>query len=657
VKSISPPPRKQLLKLGSMELQATPQVHFMNKQLKGSMTPKTNPFEGFSFSSFEKSPSQNNSKTFFNSTGLIKQQKKSEHGKMYEMSDMSKASSKNDIMEKIKNHRKDRNYFRSNSLDLEEEDETHKGDRSKRSNENKIRLSSNHQFRSHELHGDPRSTTSLEMPFFMNMSPNRMALQGLKRPSQEFEMLKMETPRNRPKKRNLIRPTGGFPRFVVLFGALLLHFAFGYIYCWGSISTYLAFFFKEDYQQSYYLDVASYSTLIFLAITLGYTFTENLVNSFGFRKSSVLCFVCIFLMMMLCSWTTTPVLYSIIPTFVVGFFLGLAYHIPYFCAVQYFAHKSTLLKGAFYVFDGLGAFYFACWSYMYLELNTTQPRLEEGDEDFYPKAIIKDIPGMIQWMGIQLLAIGVVGSLTMKPRFNFVEKDWSALHDKEEVLLRSRNSLVTPKRRGGKALFRDLKHALMSPASRNLFQIVVFSSILGTYYLCSYKIVGLQLGYNDSYLTLMGSIGMIVMSAGKVAALIAHRKMHFRSLVKYIMIIQALLGICATGAYQYFLPYFIPLMFVNGFMNALVIEEVIFAFSDDLECPMIAVMMMGLTVSNFTGFTLVKVGEYIMSHRLINIVLILPLIRAYLINKKYSGGEVRENSSVAELEVARILED
>ena len=634
-----------------MELQGPSQPRLSSRII--SATPKNNPFEVFSFSSMmEKSPPQVSSTQFFQSSRSNINEKKipEQENMMYEMSDMSKNSSKNDIKEE-KNNNKHRKNLRSNSLGLNEEgfDKDNKMPYM-----NKIRLSQT--INQERLSGN-YSRTSLDIPFFMNMSPGRLAQQGLKRPSDDFEMLQLENYKNKPKKRNLIRPSGGFPRFIVLFGALLLHFAFGYIYCWGSISVYLAFFFKEDYQESYYLDVASYSTLIFLAITLGYTFTENLVNSFGFRKTSFSCFVIIFLMMTLCSWTMTPVLYSIIPTFVIGFFLGLAYHIPYFCAVQYFAHKSTTLKGLFYLFDGVGAFYFACWSYMYLGLDTIQPRLDEDDNDFYPKAIMGNIPGMIQTIGIHLLGLGVLGSLTMKPKFNFVEKDWSALRDKEEGLLRSRTSIVTPRRRAGKALFRDLKHALMSPASRNLFQIVVFSSILGTYYLCSYKVAGLELGYNDTYLTLAGSSGMIVMSLGKITALIIHRKTQFRKVMKNIFIIQALIGICSVGAYEYFLVYFMPLMFITGFMNALVIEEVIFAFSDELESPMIAVMMIGLTVSNFTAFTLMKVGEYLLSHKLLNIVLILPLIRAYYINRKYSGGEVRETSSVAELEVARILED
>jgi len=502
------------------------------------------------------------------------------------------------------------------------------------------------------------SASSIEVPFFFNVSPQGMAKHGahLKRPSEQFETMWKSTPIVSTKKplKNLIRPSGGYPRPIILIGALLLHFAFGYIYSWGSISPYIAFFFKGEYQKSYYLDVASYSTLIFLAVAIGYTFTEKLVNAFGFRKSVALSFLLVFLMFMLCSLLNAPVAYSCIITFMAGFFLGLGYNIPYYTAVQYFPRRSTALKAFFYLFDGIGAFYFAYSSHMFLGLdNYTQPQ-----GDYYPEEINAKIPGLVQDLAIKLLVIGLVGSLTMKPRFNFVETDWSALKDKEESLLKHRRSVGSAKKKGGnKALFRDLKHALMSPASRVLFQVVIFTSVLATYYLCSYKIVGLKLGYSERYLTIMGSIGMIVMSFGKILGLVATRWISFKGVMKNVVFIQAILGFVALGTYDHFLPYFLPLMFVSGLIDALVREEVKGAFSDELECGMTAVMMVGLTIANFMAFTLVKISEYVITDsKFVNLILILPLIRAWFVIKRYAG-EVKSRASIAESEVARMLED
>ena len=502
------------------------------------------------------------------------------------------------------------------------------------------------------------SASSIEIPFFFNVSPQGMAKHGahLKRPSQQFEYLRKSTPVASVKKpvKNLIRPSGGYPRPIVLLGAFLLHFAFGYVYSWGSISPYIAFFFKGDYQQSYYLDVASYSTLIFLAVAVGYTFTEKLVNAFGFRKSVALSFLGVFLMFSLCALLNAPMAYSCIMTFVAGFFLGLGYNIPYYTAVQYFPHRSTLLKAFFYLFDGLGAFYFGYTSHLFLGLDDSPP----AEGDYYPESIREKIPGLVEELGINLLVLGLVGSLAMKPRFNFVETDWSALKDKEESLLKHRRSVPGSKKpRGTKALFRDLKHALMSPASRVLFQVVIFTSVLATYYLCSYKIVGLEMGFSERYLTIMGSAGMVVMSFGKILGLLALKRISFKGCMKNIVFIQAILGFLALGTYQYFLPYFIPLMFVSGLIDALIREEVKTAFSDELECGMTAVMMVGLTIANFMAFTLVKISEYVITdHKFVNLILILPLIRAWFVIKRYAG-EVKDRASIAESEVARMLED
>lgn len=135
------------------------------------------------------------------------------------------------------------------------------------------------------------SKWSVERPFFMDTSPGGMAKLGahLKRPSQEFETKKYESLEVTMKglRKNLIRPIDVYPRFLVLLGAIIVHFTLGYIFSWGSIAPYLALYFEQDYLKTYYLDVASYSSLMFLGLALGFTCIERWVNSLGFRKVSL----------------------------------------------------------------------------------------------------------------------------------------------------------------------------------------------------------------------------------------------------------------------------------------------------------------------------------------------------------------------------------
>lgn len=237
-------------------------------------------------------------------------------------------------------------------------------------------------------------------------------------------------------------------------------------------------------------------------------------------------------------------MYSCVPTLVTGFFLGVAYNIPFLCALQYFPAHSYLIKTALYLSDSAGAFYFAYFTYDFLDiddyLEETPPKVPSLNDNYYPREIVKDVPDLLRYLGLNLLVIGCLGSLVLKPKFNFVEKDWSALRKKGQTLLRDRKSVGMAKRKE-KAPFRDLKHTLVSPMSNALFQIMMYTSVLGRYYLYAFKTSSLKLGYDDYYLTIAGGFGIVVMSLGKIGGLLAFKAIPFKISMRRIFIVQIVL--------------------------------------------------------------------------------------------------------------------
>lgn len=97
-------------------------------------------------------------------------------------------------------------------------------------------------------------------------------------------------------------------------------------------------------------------------------------------------------------------------------------------------------------------------------------------------------------------------------------------------------------------------------------------------------------------------------------------------------------------------------MFVLGMIHSLFREEIRSVYTEEIESAVMAFVMVGFTVSIFLSFTLAKIGEMFIGSRFISLLLLLPLIRSFFVERKYSG-EVRNKTSIADEDVARLLED
>lgn len=486
----------------------------------------------------------------------------------------------------------------------------------------------------------------------------------LKRPSEAFEIPKSLIMQNMTSAR--LKWWDRCWKYPVFLGCFLLHLLIGYLFCWGSISPYISSFVMNDYQDDRYIEHASHNMIIFLGVAMGFCLCEKLANAVGMRILVFGSFLGLAVTIFLCSITDDVLLYSGLLTIVPGFFIGLTYDVPYHCASQYFLSQQVFLKGFFYLTNGLGAAAYIFFSYYYLSLTetgaelNTPPLIDNTNSSFYSNELAQQVPNLLRHMSYVILAIGLLGTLLIQPRGSFIIRDWAGIKEREESLLAVQRkpsiSKRVLKRKVTNMLRQGLKEALISPTTKTLFLTIMWSFVLSSYLLYSYKEIGIQQGYSDLFMTIAGCVGVISLGAGKVAGVVIHPKQDFKALYRKIVRIQAFGGIALFLVSQTipiaFMPIFFVTMFLDGLLFSLAIEETKYMYLEDIEDQMVALMWVGYAIANFLSFMIVKCLLILQLKVAIFLVLSLPLFLAYNVSKQYSRATTGNDTEMISLLLA-----
>jgi len=457
----------------------------------------------------------------------------------------------------------------------------------------------------------------------------------LKRPSESFDVPKSFVTPEVVSTR--VRGWSRFMRYIMLLGCSILHLIMGYAYSWGSTSSYIASFVLKDYPYDKYFDFASLNMLIFLGIAVGYGMYEKFTSWLGLRQAILTCLIAMSATMYLCSLTQNVMLYSCLLTLIPGLCIGLLYEVPFFCATQCYSLQHAFLRNLFYISNGIGAFLFSVFSYYYLhaDLQTTGAT--------YSPEMIERVPLLIRDMSYIVLGLGLIGVLLINPRASYIIRDISGIRDNEESLLVMRRpspSFISMKRKVPGLKQQSMKEALMSQSSRFLVLLMILFSVVGTYLLCSYKSLGLSNNLTDGQMSILGGLGMIVLHIGKSVGVTVYSLHEFKTICKKVILYQSF----AVGAlfvlYHIsnlaFIVLFMAVMFFDGLMVSLVIEETRFVHLEDLEDRMVALMLVGYALSSFASFLVAKPLLILELKATTFLVLGVSLYYANKVYKKYS---------------------
>ena len=464
----------------------------------------------------------------------------------------------------------------------------------------------------------------------------------LKRPSESFEMPKfIIAPEIASSSR--VRGWSRFMRYIMLMGCVILHLIMGYAYSWGSISPYIASLVLKDYPHDKFFDFAGLNMLIFLGIALGYGMYEKFTSWLGLRQSILTCLVVMSATMYLCSLTRDVLLYSCLLTIIPGVCIGLLYEIPFFCATQCYSLQHAFLRNLFYISNGVGAFLFNVLSYCYLNRG-----VESTNGTIYASEMVERVPMLIQDMSYIVLGLGLVGVLSINPRASYIIRDISGIRDNEESLLvmrRSSPSFIAMKRKAPALKQQSMKEVLMSQSSKFLMLLMILFSVSATYLLCSYKSLGLSSNLTDAQMSVYGGLAMIVLHIGKSVGVTIYSMHEFKALCKQVITYQAIAMVALFFLSRFsnfaFIVFFMAVMFFDGLMVSLVIEETRFAHLEDIEDRMVALVLLGYALSSFLSFLVAKPLLMMELKAITFLVLAISLYYANKMAKKYSRATVK----------------
>ena len=482
----------------------------------------------------------------------------------------------------------------------------------------------------------------------------------LKRPSEAFIMPKCLSFQELPASK--LKSGDTCWKICVMVSCTLVHFTLGYMYSWGGISPYIASFIMDEYDDQRYIENTSLNMMIFLGISMGYCLCEKFANSFGMRIPVLFSLFGLGAGLFFCSLATDIMLYSGLLTIIPGFFIGTLYEIPFFCATQYFWSHPIFLRGFFYICNGIGAFGYMYFSYFYLNVRNSNRELDYPSQqkaEFYTDDTTDNVPILLYNISLAVFLVGVVASILLRARATHIIRDFSGYRDREESLLvdsRRSSTQGRGKRKAPTAQQQGLKEALASVSTKKLLSIILTFSILGSYFLYSYKCLGMIKGHSDMEMTVVGGIGVLILNIGKTIGVVVHPKYEFKTVCKSLIIMQAIMGgsvflLEQMGDYV-FLALFFMIMLLDGFLLSLVIEEIKFVNPDDIEDSMVALVILAYAVANFLSFMIVQSLVVLRIKTAIALVLSIPLFIAYNLSKGYSREKKGEDSEMISILLA-----
>ncbi|OMJ68199.1 hypothetical protein SteCoe_34419 [Stentor coeruleus] len=306
-----------------------------------------------------------------------------------------------------------------------------------------------------------------------------------------------------------------------IIGCFLIHLIIGTIYSTGNIMPYIVSYLHL-YSSS--LTNSSMSILFYICV-LSFTFSFHLAayltTKFSLKKSIYIGNTIFVSVLFISSFTTNPLAMIIVYGFFLGVGAGISYIPALMISLNCYPNNRGLITGVIICAFGLGSFFFNFVASFTANPNDSKPQTYEvngGSDKFFDESVAMNVPLMFRVLGFCYMAVTILAL--------FLIKD-SEL--KEENNVKENVSI---------------KSCFKSSPFYQIFFGILFSGTAGLFFVASFKTVGLQLSYDDGFLTIVGSIGSIFNGTSRIFWGILIDKTSFKTTYTCILTFQVIL--CLT---------------------------------------------------------------------------------------------------------------
>jgi len=315
----------------------------------------------------------------------------------------------------------------------------------------------------------------------------------------------------------------------VVLGGVLIHFVLGTFYLWGGISIYVASYLRS-YDENVDIDlVKMVFPLMFIGINAMLSLGVKTADKIGHK---IICFFgvgCIAAAAFVVSFISNYILFIIIYTVMVGLSSGLVYMVPVVCGWKYFPKRKGLVSGTIIAGYGFGSFTF---NLIALQLVNPENKEIPPGQKYFEEDVYSRVPFMFRILSLMYLVIGIFGCLLVKmPKSVPIEH-----HDEHDILVKE-GQKKTPKPHEHHDC-QTIREGVLSRHFWILFIMVIGGSFFGLLMANNYKVYGLTRIADDSWVTLVGSIGSASNGCSRLFWAALYDRFGFKKVYFILMAIQ-----------------------------------------------------------------------------------------------------------------------
>lgn len=389
----------------------------------------------------------------------------------------------------------------------------------------------------------------------------------------------------------------------VVFGGILIHFVLGTFYLWGGISVYVASYLRL-YSDEVDIDlVKMVFPLMFVAINSTMSLGVKTAAKIGHKLMCVLTIICVSAAPVIVSFVTNYVIFIIIYTVMIGLASGMVYMTPIVCGWKYFPNRKGLISGAIIAGYGFGSFTFNMIALALVNPNNETATVVHDGHSYFGEDVASRVPFMLRILAIIYISVGAIGCLLVKmPRTIPTEH-----HEEHKGLVKE-----TAVKGGVQHEYHEcasIGEGVRSSPFWKLMGMVITGSFLGLLMANNYKVFGLEQLKNDSFVTLVGSVGSAANGCSRLFWAALYDRFGYKKVYFALMLLQC--GVCATlylisKTPALYLIWHSIIMATEGGQFSVMPTVSTKVFGPKIGPVIYGILYIGFSIANLSSFFLVK---------------------------------------------------
>ena len=418
-------------------------------------------------------------------------------------------------------------------------------------------------------------------------------------------------------------------------GGFLLQFVLGSVYMWGTLAPYVTSYFHSFDEDISYNQTNITFAVGLIGTSIAQPFGVRIGKRFGFQRALVAFCVAYAASMYLSSMATNFYVFLMLFSFLPGVCCGLIYMIPIYCAWEYFPGREGTVSGIINCAFGFSAMFFSTFCYWIINPNNAKP-MEEIEHlgvkvRYFDSEIYEMVPSALQQVAMVQLALFILGIFLIRPK--------SQRKPLIEALLEyDKNYKVPlPKRADDPHILQECPsviEGLLSNHFRDLFILMIASSIAGFYVATNYKVFGLIWIQDDMFISMVGGMGTALNGLSRIAWAAMLDRIKFKSVCNLLLVVQGIL-IVTLGlfgkSYLGFSIWVMTLLVCEGFVFPVfpVLAKRVFGMKYCTE--MYGLLFCSFPVANLINYLLSRWILPIAGYEFTFVLFLVPIIVGYQI--------------------------